>query len=195
MIGVSRPRPFIFIGWRSCPARNMLLLGGPKIDWNPRTQWLRNRSASKWTRVVKDKETKNLRKPVHVSSVVNPFIRALAPPFIGRRRDFYIPRLPSNLMNIPNVNMYKNVFYIPWFARLISYIYKSVTSSHSKPGLLKCLWLGFLLTPEAVIHGDHRLTRFLRPHQIPELRRFPIPSTSQILDTLNFASFQLSWNG
>jgi hypothetical protein len=28
---------------------------------------------------------------------VNPFTRALAPPFIGRRRDFSIPRLLSNL--------------------------------------------------------------------------------------------------
>jgi hypothetical protein len=47
------------------------------------------------------------------SKVVNPFTRALASPFIGRRMDFYIPRLPSNLGNIPNVNTYKNVFYIP----------------------------------------------------------------------------------
>jgi hypothetical protein len=34
-------------------------------------------------------------------------------PFIGRRREFYIPRLPSKLWNISNVNTYKNVFYIP----------------------------------------------------------------------------------
>jgi hypothetical protein len=34
-------------------------------------------------------------------------------PFIGKRRDFYIPRLPSNLGNIPSVNMYKDVLYIP----------------------------------------------------------------------------------
>jgi hypothetical protein len=40
------------------------------------------------------------------------FTRALAPPFIGRRRDFYIPRVPSNLSNIPSVNMYTDVFYI-----------------------------------------------------------------------------------
>jgi hypothetical protein len=37
----------------------------------------------------------------------------LAPPFIGRRRDFYILRIPSNLENIPSVNMYINIFYIP----------------------------------------------------------------------------------
>jgi hypothetical protein len=58
-------------------------------------------------------ETKNLRRPALASKVVNPFTRALAPPFIGRRRDFYLPRLPSNPENIPNVNMYMTVFCIP----------------------------------------------------------------------------------
>jgi hypothetical protein len=58
-------------------------------------------------------ETKNLLKTAHASKVVNPFTRALAPPFIGRRRDFYILKVPSNLRNIPNVNMYINVFLHP----------------------------------------------------------------------------------
>jgi hypothetical protein len=40
------------------------------------------------TQFMKDGETKNLRKPVLASKVVNPFTRALVPPFIGRRRDF-----------------------------------------------------------------------------------------------------------
>jgi hypothetical protein len=62
--------------------------------------------------------------------VVNPFTRALVPPFIGRRRDFYIPKVPSNLGNIPNVNTYMNIFYI-------SYIYKPATSSHVEPELLR----------------------------------------------------------
>jgi hypothetical protein len=140
---------------------------------------------NKYTKVTKKEETKNLRKPVFASKVVNPFTRALAPPFIGRRRDFYIPRLLSNLENIPNVNMYMNVFCILWFAGLISYIYKSATSSHFKPGLLKWrLWLGFFLTPEALIHENHRSlwfpnwdsTRFLNfaDSWFPELRQFPI---------------------
>jgi hypothetical protein len=80
----------------------------------------KNRKGSPNSRVMKegalfmkDKETKNLRKSVLTSKVVNPFTRALAPPFIGRRRDFYILRIPSNLRNIPSVNMYTNVFYIP----------------------------------------------------------------------------------
>jgi hypothetical protein len=34
-------------------------------------------------------------------------------PFIRRRKDFYIQRIHSNLENIPSVNMYMNVFYIP----------------------------------------------------------------------------------
>jgi hypothetical protein len=58
-------------------------------------------------------ETKNLQKTAHASKVVNPFTRALAPPFIGRRRDFYILKITLNPRNIPNVNMYMNVFYIP----------------------------------------------------------------------------------
>jgi hypothetical protein len=82
-------------------------------------------------------ETKNPLKTVHASKVVNPFTCALAPPFIGRRRDFYIPKIPSNLGNITSVNMYMNVFYIPWFAGLISYIYKPAISSHAKPGLFR----------------------------------------------------------
>jgi hypothetical protein len=52
------------------------------------------------------------------------------PPFIGRRRDFYVLKVPSNPRNIPNVNTYMNVFYI-------SYIYKPATSSHAKPRLLR----------------------------------------------------------
>jgi hypothetical protein len=99
----------------------------------------------------------------------------LCAPFIGRRREFYIPKIPSNLGNIPNVNMYTNVFYIPWFTGLISYIYKLATSSHLKPGLLRWrLWLCSFLIPEFLFHEDHRLLRL--PNQIfinsPELRRF-----------------------
>jgi hypothetical protein len=93
-------------------------------------------------------ETKNLLKTAHASKVVNPFTRALAPPFIGRRRNFYIPKVPSNLRNIPNVNTYMNIFYI-------SYIYKPATSSHVKPRLLRQrLWLGFLLIHESFIHRN-----------------------------------------
>jgi hypothetical protein len=153
--------------------------GDPKIGWSPRTQRVTNKS----TQVTKDGETKNLRKPVLVSKVVNLFTCALAPPFIGRRRDFYIPRIPSNLENIPSVNTYMNVFYIPWFTGLLSYIYKLDTSSHLKPELFEMTSLTWLpldrrssysqKSPLTVIPG-------LRLHQIPELRRFLIPWTSLV---------------
>jgi hypothetical protein len=133
---------------------------------------------------TKDRETKNLQKTALTSKVVNPFTRARAPPFIGRRRDFYIPRLPSNLENIPSVNMYMNVFYIPWFTGLTSYIYKSATSSHSKPGLFEMTSLTWLLhdlrisyswrTPLIVISESG-----LQP--IPELRRFQLPEFCRFL--------------
>jgi hypothetical protein len=72
------------------------------------------------------------------SKNLSPFTRALAPPFIGRRRDFYIPKTPSNSKNIPNVNTYKNVFFI-------QHIYKPATSSHSKPELFGTTTLTLLL--------------------------------------------------
>jgi hypothetical protein len=84
------------------------------------------------------KETRNLLKTAQASKVVNPFTRAIMPPFIGRRRDFYISKTPSSLKNIPSVNMYMNVFYI-------SYIYKPATSSHTKPGLFEMMSLTWLL--------------------------------------------------
>jgi hypothetical protein len=98
---------------------------------------MRNMRTSKSGTQFTNEETKNLQKTANASKVANRFTRALASPFIGRRRDFYIPKIPSNLRNISSVNMYMNVFYIPWFTGLISYIYKSATSSHIKPGLLR----------------------------------------------------------
>jgi hypothetical protein len=93
-----------------------------------------------------------------IPKVMNPFTCALAPPFIGRRRDFYIPKTTSNSKNIPNVNTYKNVFFI-------SYIYKPATSSHSKLRLFGTTTLTLLLTgswisPFATPEPDFR--------QIPE---------------------------
>jgi hypothetical protein len=85
------------------------ILGGSKNQRESPNTRVWNRS----TRVAKSKETKNPRKPALTSKVVNPFTRALAPHFIGRRRDFYIPKIPLNLRNIPSVNMYINVFDIP----------------------------------------------------------------------------------
>jgi hypothetical protein len=41
------------------------------------------------------------------------FYKCYCAPFYMEQRDFYIPKIPSNLGNIPNVNMYKNALYIP----------------------------------------------------------------------------------
>jgi hypothetical protein len=60
-----------------------------------------------------NQETKNLGKLVLTSKVVNPFTCAPAPIFTRRRRNFYIPNIPSNIRNIPSMNTYMNVFYIP----------------------------------------------------------------------------------
>jgi hypothetical protein len=62
---------------------------------------------------IHERGDKESPKTAHASKVVNPFTRALAPPFIGRRREFYIPKIPSDLRNIPSVNTYMNVLCIP----------------------------------------------------------------------------------
>jgi hypothetical protein len=113
-----------------------------------------------------------------------PLSRALMPPFIGRRRDFYIPRLPSNLENIRNVNMYMNVFHTPWFAELIS-IHKPATSSHFKPGLFETTSLTWLprtseiLFMKIITHRDSRTE---------------VSRNSQVHGFLRFTRFQSSWN-
>jgi hypothetical protein len=122
-------------------------------------------------------ETKNLQKIALASKVVNPFTCALAPPCIGRWRDFYIPKIPSNLRNIPSVNMYMNVFYIPWFAGLISYIYKPTTCSHVKPRLwgdvfdLASHWFPNLLNVKIFIYHDFRIWTSL-DSRIPQISDF-----------------------
>jgi hypothetical protein len=93
----------------------------------------------------------------------------LASTFIGRRRDFYIPKTSSNSKNIPSVNMYMNVFYN-------SYIYKPATSSHTKPGLFETTSLTLLLTDSWISptrKSSYVTTSELELWQIPELRRSP----------------------
>jgi hypothetical protein len=86
---------------------------------------------------AKGRETKNLQMTALASKVVNPFTRAHVPPFIGRRRDFYIPKFPSNLENIPSVNMYMNVFLHPVIYGANFIYLQACPSSHSKPELLR----------------------------------------------------------
>jgi hypothetical protein len=138
-------------------------------------------------------ETKNLLKTAHASKVVNPFTHALTPPFIGRRRDFYIPKIPSNLRNIPSVNMYTNVFYILWFVGLISYIYKPAPSSYAKAGLLKLrLWLGLLQIPESFIHNSLISEIWTYNFADPCFQRFT-GSWFHISATSWFQAFAISW--
>jgi hypothetical protein len=127
------------------------------------------------------KETENLPLVAEISKVMNPFTRALAPPFIGRRRDFYIPKTPSRSKNIPNVNTYMNVFYI-------SYIYKPATSSHPKPGLfgtttltslLTGSWISLFVTSEPdlphILEFPVSWSSWFRQFEIPDIRMFATP--------------------
>jgi hypothetical protein len=90
-------------------------------------------------------------------------------PFIGRRRDFYIPTIPLNLKNIPSVNTHTNVF-------CISYIYKPATSSHAKPRLFETTTLTLLLA-DSQTPPFRKSSRAVTPkfvfHHIPEFHRFP----------------------
>jgi hypothetical protein len=75
------------------PRASCALLGvSENSDETPRT-WVQGKSKRSSTQMTRE-ETKNLLKTAHTSKVVYLFTRALAPPFIGRRRDFYIPKIP-----------------------------------------------------------------------------------------------------
>jgi hypothetical protein len=142
-----------------------------------------------------------------IPKILDPFTRALAPPFIGRRRDFYIPKTPSSSRNIPNVNTYKNVF-------SISHIYTPTTSSHSKPGLFGTTTLTLLLAgswispfatseldfrqiPELAILWNSWLRRFdtpgFRMFTTPRLHRFEIPD-DRMFATLRLRRFEIIEN-
>jgi hypothetical protein len=77
----------LFFGWTTVDAN----VGGSENRMESPNTRITNESAQ----VTKDGETKNLWKPVLISKVVNPFTRALAPPFIGRRRDFLSREYPQ----------------------------------------------------------------------------------------------------
>jgi hypothetical protein len=92
------------------------------------------------------------------------------PPFIGRRRVFYIPTIPLNSKNIPSVNTYTNVFFI-------SYIYKPTTSSHAKPRLFETTSLTLLLASSWISpfrKSSHAVIPELVLHQTSEFLIFPI---------------------
>jgi hypothetical protein len=49
--------------------------------------------------------------------------------------------------------MHMNVFCIPWFAGLNSYIYQPTTSSHAKPGLFEVMSLTWLSSDSRILHS------------------------------------------
>jgi hypothetical protein len=136
------------------------------------------------------KETKNLPLVAQISKVMNPFTRALAPPFIGRRRDFYIPKTPLHSKNILGVNTHTNVFYI-------SYIYKPATSSHAKPGLFETITLTLLLASSWISlfrKSSRAVTPELVLHHTPEFHRFPKSAALQVhgFESLRIRDFEAS---
>jgi hypothetical protein len=126
-------------------------------------------------------ETRNLLKTAQTSKVVNAFTRVLASPFIGRWRDFYIPKIPSDPRNIPSVNMYMNVFYI-------SYIYKPATISHTKPGLFETTSLTWLPT-DSWISPFRKSSANSRTSQISDfvVSQVDDSGSSQVHDLRGFA--------
>jgi hypothetical protein len=162
-------------------------VGGSKNRKGPRTREL-------WKKVCNSRKTgrQRISESLYSPQKLWTFTRALAPPFIGRRRDFYILRIPSNLRNIPSVNMYTNVFYISWFTELISYIYKSAISSHFKPGLLRWrLWLGSFLILESLIIENHR-SLWLSNQDFTRFPNFTDSWFQNFADSL-FQNFTGSW--
>jgi hypothetical protein len=90
---------------------SMELLGGyPKIRIRSPSTGEKYTQKFKSEAQMMQEETKNPLNTAHASESCYTCPRA---PFTGRRRDFYIPKMLSNLQNISSVNMYMKVFYIP----------------------------------------------------------------------------------
>jgi hypothetical protein len=192
----SRPFPIIFkprrhrelcIGWnhggRQC-------WGLRKLDETPKYMWSWTpEQIRESTQEHGDKES--LKVSTRLKSCESLYTCPWAP-FYRRRKNFYISRLPSNLKNISDVNMYLIDLYNPWSAELISYIYKPATSSHLEPRLLRQhLWPGLPLTfdPSFMKIANHQdlWTELQNPQpkrsslwplkfpasQFPELAKFP----------------------
>jgi hypothetical protein len=125
---------------------------------------------------------KNLWKPVLTSKVVNPFTRALAPPFIGRRRDFLNPENTLGFREYSWCEHVHECLLHPVICGADFIHFNPATSSHSKTGLLKWrLWLGFSQVPEN--HYSKRFSNWGSP-RFPNLVGFRFPEFHQIPVTL-----------
>jgi hypothetical protein len=171
-----------------------------KSDGTPEHKWLEiHEQTHKRAKERGDKES--LKGCIRLKSC-EPLYTCTRPPFIGRRRDFYSLKLPSDLKNIPNRNMHMNAFYISWLAELISDIYKSVIHSHLEPGLsAPPLWLGPVVASAlhsrrftgAQIHVFNRWNH-LRNRVSRFLRRSPkFPLSWNNKQTCEFALFRRSF--
>jgi hypothetical protein len=99
---------------------------------------------------------KNLLKTAQASKVVSPFTRALVPPFIGRRRDFYFRKYPQ----------IQGIF-LMWTHTLMSFTthtFTSVPLVHTlNPDFwgnvfdLASCWFANLLFMEAFLHHNLRI--------------------------------------
>jgi hypothetical protein len=105
---LAKPR-VVFLVWETKRFADYMVrhssVGGPKIERGPRTRELQ-RKVRNSRKTGRQGISKSLYSP---QKLWTPFTCAHAPLFIGRCRDFYIPKIPSNLRNIPNVNTYRNV--------------------------------------------------------------------------------------
>jgi hypothetical protein len=109
------------------------------------------RSPNTWESTVsmfrrRDNTRGDWESPIDCSSFQScwsPYTCPHAPPFIGRRRDFYIPTIPLNSKNIPNVNTHTQMSFT-------SHTFKSLPLVHTlNPDFLRRqLWLFFLLVRE-----------------------------------------------
>jgi hypothetical protein len=125
------------------------MLGGPKgrIE-SPNTRFSNKNHKSC------ERETKNLRKLVLASKVVNPFTRALAPPFIERRRDFLHPENTLKFREYSKCEHVHERLIHPVICGADSYIYKPATISHVKPRLFEIASLTWLLPDSQTLIHD-----------------------------------------
>jgi hypothetical protein len=110
----------LFFGWNTVGAN----VAGVSENPDKITEQKRRKSTNVLVKITNDaRGDKESPKNRSCIKSCEPLYTCPRAPFIGRRRDFYISKMPFNLRNIPNVNSYIDVFYI-------SYMYKPATSSH-----------------------------------------------------------------
>jgi hypothetical protein len=142
---------------RICIPSYLSFMAHTKLGWDPRTQECTNTECANvqvWNAIHERGDKKSPKDCSRLKSCEFLYTCPCAP--------FY--RETKGLLRSENTLKSKEYswcehvhecLYIPWFAVLISYIYKSAPSSHAKLGLLKLrLWLGIPQIPESSIHNS-----------------------------------------